>query len=409
MFSGGVDSLIIYLALREAIGAENIRVFTMEHSKSNGPDRALPVAKALGIDLELVTGNLAENESANARLDEMMHQDLITFKAPHLSLIGMDLSDTVVFHGQNFDALANIHMEVLQETQEVGYFSAAGMRIAHTDDRVRRQNKAFMCNLQFTDSYLEDEKIQAQTVDYYASIHKRATPDPEPGRYGMLRGMISSQYPNLLTNADYPMDQVDHLNKEINHFDRYCTAAKNDARISMDMMRFLTYSQFATKRATTFSLAPDTCVSFLAMSGPLVSYYLGKKRNLSAASRPKQEIYAFSHKMSGIPYRNLIKTKHEKHKPSINTQNSREPLLEAHLEKILPANSLVLKAMPSDETAKHIQEIYRKTSTVCAAIGKTQTKAPTSYQLSLGMKLVNLECIMLKAQKIKNDNKIIKE
>lgn len=394
MFSGGVDSLILYLMLREILDPADIRVFTMGYSSTNGPERALPIAKVLGMNLELVPALIQQSAKGEAALKKMMKQDLITFQAPHLSLIDMDLSDTVVFHGQNFDALANIHMEVLQETQELGYYSAPARRLAHTENRVLRQTKAFMGNMQLTDAYLEDERMQMLTAQYYSEIRSNTTPDPEPGRDGVLRGMVSSQYPNLLSPAKYPFPQVRELDKEIKLLRSYCPEIDESPRNAVDMARYLTYTQIAAKRATTFPMGKGTRLFFAAMSGPITSYFLGKPRGMSYASQPKQEIYAYAKAKAGMPYRDLIKgdgKKISKHEAA--GKRSNEAMLKRSLNMIKPENSKVLKSIPSPKATTFITGIYSELSEAYQK-GGTSGAQPSVYQVQLGLRVMNLEALL---------------
>lgn len=401
MFSGGVDSLAIYLGLREVLGAERITLYTMEHSPSNGPERAFPAAEGLNAKLEFVSNDVFRDGSIFEKIRENMDMDLPAYGAPHVALMNQDLSDTILFHGQNFDALANIHMEVLQETHEVGYLTAAGKRIAYTEMREARQKSAFLKNLQLTDAYLEDDRFQALSVDYYLDQRPGLMADPEPGRKGVLRGLLSSQYPNLLSRSKYPMDQVASLNKEISLFDNYIgEAASGDIRMSVDMMRYLTYTQLANKRIAGFDVRPNTRPMFLAMSGPLTSYYLGRPRNLAEASQPKREIYAYARQLAGIPYRKLIvsKKKH-KHRSSVTSEDRVNMMLHASYDTLDPKNSAVVEAIDNSSAKKYVRKLYDSTVKACAP-GSDDFKSVggSMFQRQLALKFINLEKIMQAAR-----------
>jgi len=410
MFSGGVDSLILYLTLREAVGKEKIRLYTMEHSTTNGPARALSVAKSLGVDIEIITDEIYEDGKIYKKVSKMMENDILAFKAPHLAFLNMNLKDTIVFHGQNFDAIANIHMEVLQETHEVGYLSPAGMRIANTENRINRQRNAFLKNLQLTDAYLEDSIFQKLTVDYFKAQRKNLKIDPDPSANGILRGLISSQLPNLLSPSKYPFNQVEYLNKELILFDQYLVFSKSEIRTKVDMIRYLTYSCLANKRATTFALSEATRPLFLAMSGPVLSYYLGRPRGLSYASQPKREIYAYAKKLSKQPYRTLIKrdiTGDKRIRKRDPEKSEPYALIEESLQLINPNVSLVLKAIKDKKTLDFVKNLYQSIYDILSSDDQTQV---TRYQKNLAIRMINLEKIMYTANRLginRNRGKIL--
>ena len=400
MFSGGVDSLAIYLGLREVLGAANITLYTMEHSPSNGPERAFPAAEALQAKLEFVSNEVFSDGSIFEKIRENMTLDLPAYGAPHVALMNQDMSDTILFHGQNFDALANIHMEVLQETHEVGYLTAAGKRIAYSEMREARQNSAFLKNLQLTDSYLEDDRFQSLSVDFYMDQRPGLFADPEPGRRGVLRGLLSSQYPNLLSHSKYPMDQVASLDKEIALFDEYIGAASGDIRMSVDMMRYLTYTQLANKRIAGFDVRPNTRPMFLAMSGPLTSYYLGRPRNLAEASQPKREIYAYARQLAGIPYRKLILSKKKQnYRSSVTSEDRVNMMLHSSFGTLDLQNSAVIEAIENGPAKKYVRKLYDSTTKACTPKSDDFNSVGGSmFQRQLALKFINLEKIMQAAQ-----------
>lgn len=398
MFSGGVDSLILYLALRRSFDAEKIRCFTVEHSKSNGPDRALPIAEKLGIELEIIPETAWSNEEVLSATLGMMRKDLLGTRSPHLALLGQGLIDIDLLHGQNMDALANIHMEILQSNLELGILSKSKVKANLSQEGENRQYASFIGNLQFTDTYLEDEAFQRMTVDFYAKRNAPAVPDPHPGKDGLIRGMISHQYPNLLSRADYPPDHMEYLNREVELL-RDHIGRDQSPRMALDMARYLTYCHLSGKRIASFPVGhEDTRVVLGSMCGPLLSYYLGKSRTMRDASMPKREIYGLTGKWAGQSYRKLAAGRGE----NVRLQrdlSSMMKMIDLHKDMLNPATSRVLAAIPDKASHAYVRKVYEDIS--AAGLGERLT----NFQIGQGIKLLNLELILSTAVQDKSGRK----
>lgn len=401
MFSGGVDSAAIYLGLREVLGKRALRLFTMVHSASNGPDRAWPVATSLDAETEIIGNQVYEDGEIYDKVVSWMNTDIPAISSPHLVFLKMALQDTVVFHGQNMDALINIHMEVLQETHEAGYLSKAGMKVAKTEDRKKRQHRAFLRNLQLTDSYLNDPHFQKLTVGFYADTHNGLLPDPAPGSRGVLRGMLSSQFPNLLAPNTIPLDQVTYLDREVDRFLAYIgETAANDPRMSLDMLRFVGHAHLANKRATTFELSHNSRPLFMAMSGPLTSYYLGRARSLTDASQPKREVYAYLRHLGGAPYRAMIRPKSDhppapSEAPGPTTTQRLDGLLERVTGNLNPEQSRLLASVQDPDALQYVAGIYDSSlAHYKASLAPEGHVRVTVFQKQILLKLANLEKLL---------------
>ena len=300
MFSGGAGSLALWLSLRDQLDPSELRLVCIDQAGTNGPSRALPVARALGIEVEVL-----DQSSGEALLLDQFKHDMPAFLSPHVAVLGQE--NLLVLNGQNFDVLVNGNMEVLPEFHEAGYLSDAASRITNTDARVMRRDKTFIANLAFTDAYLADEAFQKISAPFFAAQLREANPDPSPGADGVLRGLMSRRLPNILSPARYPLKQVQYLNTEVSMFNDYLSNGSQTVRMRFDLMNFLAYAQLAAKRQSGKAPGAGSEMVFPSLSGPLASYYLCKERSLSEANQPKREIYAYIRAQSGIAYRTLIK------------------------------------------------------------------------------------------------------
>lgn len=389
MFSGGVDSLIIYLGLREYFPAEKIRCFSVEHSQSNGPPRALPIAERLGFELEFVPETVWHETAVVSNTIEMMKKDLTGTRSPHLALMASDLHDIDLLHGQNMDALVNIHMEILQTNLDVGLLSRSRAHSVKTLEGVNRQLSSFVGNLQLTDAYLEDEAFQRISADFYALKHSPAKPDPQPGKDGMLRGMISHQFPNILSPSDFPSDQMTGLNRELALF-REHAGHDLSPRMALDMIRYLAHCQIAGKRLSSLPVGQNSRSVLVPMSGPLLSYYLGKPRDLRDASMPKREIYGLATKLAGSRYKELTAGRGPNIKRKRDLSSLREIVRQCR-GLVGSGASRVLAAIDDEATLAHVTKIYEN------VLRDTDLDNLSNFQVSQAIKLLNLELILANA------------
>lgn len=305
MFSGGVDSLVIYQALSKVIDPSRIELVTMEHNDANGPPRAIPVAAAIGASTRIIPGDTADSDVVQETVLEWMSRDAVGITHPHRQLAGS--KDTLIIHGQNMDALSKVRMTVLQEFHEAGYFSKAAIGIVTNNNRKLRRDHAFARNIMLTDAYLGDERFQKISAAYMATLYPGAIPDPDPGLNGILRGLLSYQMPNMLAKISLPFDQVEELNKEVAKFKAYLGKGDSSPRMQLDLMRHISLSCTVARRFLGLNIGDNSELYLFPNSGPLISYFCGRQRGLSDANQPKREIYNYAREESGMVYRAMMK------------------------------------------------------------------------------------------------------
>ncbi|WP_442583166.1 hypothetical protein ACSBOB_14910 [Mesorhizobium sp. ASY16-5R] len=393
MFSGGVDSLSIYLAMRQKIGTANIRAITVDHNRANGPDRAFAVADKLGIKVDHVKDNYSGSLKTNAILVEMMKKDIVFSRGPSVALLEKNLSGTLVLHGQNMDAISKINMVVLQANLERGYLSADGVKQAKTDAEKVLQYEYFIGNLQFTPQYLNDVEFQKQTLSFFSRLHNGTISDPDPGHRGILRGMISAQAPNLLGKADYPVDQIENLDIEVDTFRNFIGIKDLDPALAIHLVRYYTYAHIGNKRLATLPTPDGSRQLLVASSGPIVTYFVGKPIELSRALRPKKETYAYVQKLAGMPYSKMTTQSRGNFNLRKLDKFAGDALLMGNMERLDPKNSMVIPRIMDEPTRAYVEYMYRDVY---------QTARPDDPNVSLlsqsrARQLLNLEQLLVGA------------
>ena len=309
-FSGGADCLVLYLALAHLMGKDNIRVITMQtlgkRSKSNGHERAVPVARNCGMKIEILPDNSLTSPNVAKLVASMMSKDMIGSVSPHLALEDCD-ANVPIIHGQNMDAVALNTMDAIQFNLEKGYLTDAILPKVSEKTELK-QYKAFINNLVNTAEFLSETDFQKTSAKSFAKQFG-GIPDPEPGGKGILRGLLTSQYPNVLPYPKRPASHckmLDAANREVELYKDFVSEIDLVGQRTADVARFCTYSAIASKRLTTFSISSGSRPELLAMSGPITSYFIGKNKSMLEASQPKREIYDFIKKMTGKNYSELV-------------------------------------------------------------------------------------------------------
>lgn len=412
MFSGGSDSLMILLAVMEVAGKDAVHpiaVRTARHdSTTNGHYRAVPVARALGIDLELLTDDWELSPAVIAEQVRSMKHDFVNLRKPDLALVSTSTSP-VVLHGQNMDALVGNAMVTPEANWDRPMLSAEQLPLLDSDEKLLKQLRHFFMNLAFTQPYLEDETFQRWTAPFLAQLAEvqlveaglvdSCQVDPAVGtELGVIRGLIASQYPNLIGRPAELFSQFDPMGV----FD-------SETRLAVDLigehlpmhqrvgaLRYFGHSQLASKRGRTTSLPNGSRIIFFPSSGPMQSYFLNKRHALHTALAPKREIYEIIEKLSGKTYSQLKLALNDEDKARLKpiTGNKLDPkqdaLLDEYRHRLDPESSQLLPLLPDEETKELFVGVYSR-------IVKEAAPEAEKYSLlsqSLSRYLLNLELLL---------------
>ncbi|MDQ6433358.1 hypothetical protein RB623_04760 [Mesorhizobium sp. LHD-90] len=389
MFSGGVDSLAIYLGLREKMRPEDIHLITVDHNRANGPDRAFAVADKLGIEIDHVEDTYSSSPVANSILESQMEQDIVITRGPSVALLEKNLDGALILHGQNMDAISKVNMTVLQANLDRAYLSRAKMREIKSDDEKLRQYESFLGNLQFTNAYLSDPVFQKQTSAFFSRMHGEVA-DPQPGGRGIFRGMISSQIPNILSKPDYPLDQVPYLDAEVDIFERFIGIPDLDPSLGAKLIRYYTYAQISNKRLATFATPDGSKTVLVAMSGPILSYFIGRNLQLSDAAMPKGEVYAYAEKLAGMPYHQLATPTQRQFNMRKMNKYDGDALLMHNMDKLDVKKSFVVPRIKDKVARSHIEYIYRDV----AKTARPDDPDVRLFSQSRGRHILNLEMLV---------------
>ncbi len=227
--------------------------------------------------------------------------------------------------------------------------------------------------------------------------------DPQAGTTsGIMRGMIATQYPNLLNQPQKPFSifsQVAEMSSEATRMNGYLGQNATETGL-VDLLRFYGYGQIAMKRGCSVPLSSGTRISYAPMSGPLVSYFLGRPRGLLEASQPKREVYALVTKLAGKSYSAMTAWKDVKVRDWLKTLDARQSsdlrdvLVEARRDLLDPGNSRLLGMLTSKKTRANVETVYKAATTGSDPAQETYSV----FNQSIARNLLNIELLLESAE-----------
>jgi hypothetical protein len=352
MFSGGRDSLALFLALNHMQTDGSLRLVTVDWrpgSQAQGPFQALPVADSLGLELDVLSfsdGWITTQEPVYSNIQQALSQDFTKPIAPHHALSAKELSaDTIIAHGQNMDAITGIGMNRRQKPlRELMNDADTTRKILHLGNYFLY----FLNNIQYTDAYMSNNLYRRgylMFVPIFYRLIERKWPlldsdlgDTEttidPSRKRLLENIIRKQTPN--TGPDQWSDLFqEEITRERDLVDIHSIhhEAKN--------LKYKTYSHSSNKLVGGLPVgAGMQGCSLMAMWGPISSYFHSQSLGIRDALQPKRMIDEYIEEMTGESYSALRfkenEQKRAKDRLSVSDYKDkrRSPILSKNLDQL---------------------------------------------------------------------------
>lgn len=403
LFSGGADSLLIYLALEEIVGRGNVRAITVQTSRfeslTNGHYRAIPVAQRLGVDIEIVTGDWEADPRVNVEIRRQMGLEMINSRRPDLALSGRSDLPQLIVHGQNMDSMAGNGMVNLDANDDRPILSAKQLPLVSTDQLMLGQLRTLVSNFQFASEFYGSSELQLRMAPFMQHSSPLTLVDPDAGtELGLLRGLIATQRPNLVHNARKPFSRVDQIalmTEEAGLF-RDLVGQSVGGVALCDLARFYGYTQLALKRGCSVPLENGVNTSFYPMAGAVLSYFLGRTRTMSDAFSPKEDVYRVIEQLSGVSYselRGVRDAEMNEQIARINDQrgeDKRDTFIENNRELLDDSASNVLAKLSTHAAREPMLEVFR----LAAEGSDPLSDSFTVFNQSVARQLINLELLL---------------
>jgi hypothetical protein len=282
MYSGGIDSTSLYLALREAIGSSRLKPVTVDIPQTtNSKKRSKESGKFFGIEADFLSYKWPpEDSSVTNVIVKEMKKDIVNQLNPHWAVISK-LSNKIILTGQNFDSALTHGMSLPRLILK-----------SNIIQDLSRLFKTIVKNVAMTDIYSESYLLQLfykHALNYLSSEGYIA----DATDIGYKSGIISTGVPN------YYIKEFETLYRaEIREVFGLLSESNSSLKSAL---QYITYQHNAAKTISTTS-ANGCSVELPAMWTPFSQYGLHKSISLSEAYNPKQELYSYVKQVSGIEY-----------------------------------------------------------------------------------------------------------
>ncbi|MGV3459253.1 MAG: hypothetical protein ACO1N9_02240 [Flavobacterium sp.] len=371
LFSGGKDSLSIYVALREQLGADNIRCIFIDQPVTGGAiDTAKQAAKNLNIDLEIIKPDNKLVWLEGSRLDEL--EDLLTnvLAAPFAPYHAVRLEKNdlnVLIDGQNMDAMLSFDMP-----KPVSKNIFAGNPAKNAKVYLSTLMKAYP----YSESYVNGVTGEGSDGYYsgYKLLRKIAGKSGTVTPQDLAAALIVKETPGAYKLKDgYLKDEVD----------RFMEISQNGN--GFDFRKAWIYGYPALANLLVSTPTEFESVFRFVCQGPFTDTWL-KPITMETVFTRKKEVTDFIHKYTGATYTQIAPDH------AIPPRGNLPVIaILSHFEKYLnPDNSALLSVNASDKLQTEIRNTFDYYRNMLKA-GKDQPFKTAHYELGRFFRLMNLE------------------
>ncbi|MDL0132505.1 hypothetical protein [Halobacterium salinarum] len=324
MFSGGRDSLALYLSLREKNQISNsVKPVTVDwrpESTAQGPFESIPIAEELDMDLDIVDfsdGWPTRQSPVFENVLQDLSRDLVGMFAPHHALgATKHVSSDIIAHGQNMDAIAGVDMSGPQS------WKAYINRGHSSGEKLRRFGylciSIFLTNMQYTDSYLNSNSYRrayVNTLPHLFNIIDIFHPGElaneflrddvryDTSKLGTLHSIARKTRPNIVPtrlSTSYENELESWLTNTLSDWEHMDTSKL------AKLVKYYTYVQSSNKTLSGLDIGDSgRRVSLLPMWGPISSYFHQRNLGVRDAVHPKRELNNFIERKTGKTYSQL--------------------------------------------------------------------------------------------------------
>lgn len=267
MYSGGIDSTLIGMAIEE--NGFKVMPFTFQRSTTGDNNENLSVflAKKLGWNVKIVPGNrLHPDKKLEGYINRFLSEDLLNPLNPHWGNDPHSMPNS--FSGQNADAFAVINMAKRKILDlEGGFFQNSQLFI-----RTRIKN------ILYVDSFINNPD---HFINIFNAILKSTS--VRFNKNSLIQGLFTHGHPY---RSDLEGQHDKNLDSVISCFNKRIPNNIN-SRQRMDVFHSNCYINNCLQHIQKYPSLDNRNNILLFNTGPLISYFLSRKRTFKDAINPK--------------------------------------------------------------------------------------------------------------------------
>jgi len=386
-FSGGVDSTAVACALKK----QNVDFRGLTFNRGPGRDsktvqKSKNISSFLDFECEVIDVPVPDTTSKQAdHIESCLQEDLIIYNNTRMGSNEYNYTEEeIAISGVHMDALAEINMKdrYNKTKSKKYYFSSPIEYLKHI------MNYHFVDAI-FTEEFLQNSHLQKLYFNIapiiypnLAKTYKRfsnkdgnnitifeqpsLSPNKNPNLNTMFMGLLASRYTNyFIKNIQSPL--ISHLSgfdenyddsyfaEEISYFDRIDPTGVAPKSSALTRLMYYFDIQNNNKIPNSVSKTPHLPVEYPICWGPMLSYFMNKKRHIHNASNEKREVYNYVEDVTGVSYENM--------KGNINNNNSwfttESVVLNRNYSLFTKEDSHILNHFPEDRFLSSIYNVIR--------------------------------------------------
>jgi hypothetical protein len=405
MFSGGLDSLSWYLALRSELGSQHVNLATVDWrpGSKDGPYFAQPVADRLNVDLDIISFNdgwTTHNNDVINHITSWMKKDITASRNPNHALVDYDNLNDVVINLTNNESILTLQMSHIylrdmfnisnslqKNVVNFGYFF-----FNHILNNIQ-YTSTYMRSHPYRVSFLASQFLIAKLINtvYDDGISyppaKISVQDIDFSQQAILESIIAKTSPNIR-----PSDHKELFQSEIIRLSDHVTT--DDTHYLARLIYYYSHMSWANNVLGKKLLTGQDIPTYLpTMWGPILQSSLFNDLTHKDAIRPRRELLELVKRETGYSFDQLRRIPTEKSENNSKTSISEykkdvySSIFVEHKALLSPDNSAILENINRSHQDWYEGELNSIRRSIPEGRGKFETVTKASRMINLELLL----------------------
>jgi hypothetical protein len=404
MFSGGLDSLSWYLALRNELNDNQVNLITVDwrpDSKAQGPYLARPIADRLGVDLDIVSfddGWMTDNTKIVNHITSWMKNDITRERNPNHALADFDGINDIIINLTNNESILTLQMNhyylrdlltknntFLENVEGVG--SLIINQILHNTQYTSK----YMRNLALRTAFIILFWPPARLIDtvYPAeigfSLGQASINEIDTSQSAIIESIVAKVSPNVQSKECRDLYNLE-TNKILEHI------CSNDIHHQSRLIYYYAHMAWASNILEKMPLSGKGVKTYLPTTwGPMLSSSLFEDLTMVDSLRPRQELLKIVKEESGYSFDELRRLPTDDQRTPVEEYKSSvySSIFAAHKKLLSPDQSMMLANMNGDDRGWYEDELRSVSEKMKYGENQFHTAIKASRMINLELLLDN--------------------